>query len=313
MKLKVRLRQRYFRCIGLPFLLLLLTRFKSVSTCSNESSPLQLVKIKFTTQVVRNEYIVAFNAYYKSQAREKFIAAALNGSDVRNWRIVARNNPASDYPSDFDVVALEETENSQDGLDALRHHPAVRRVTPQRMVHRSLHFENATEFEAEADNLTNTHSFERWQSSRPLKRLSLAVNKQFWQSTGRHTSRRLLRAIPRQVTAILQADALWHMGITGAGVKVAVFDTGLAKTHPHFKRIKERTNWTSEKTLDDGLGHGTFVAGVIASHRECLGLAPDAELHVFRVFTNNQVCYTVSESFICSFIRDSEISVIIQL
>lgn len=292
MKLKVRLRQRYFRCIGLPFLLLLLTRFKCARGCSSDSSSPQYVKVKFTTQIVKNEYIVAFNGYYKSQARERFIAAALNGSDVSNWKVIARNNPASDYPSDFDVVTLEETDNSQHGLEALRLHPAVRRVTPQRMVHRSLNFENATDLYGDGDNSTSTESFERWQSSRPLKRLSLAVNKQFWQSTGRHTSRRLLRAIPRQVTAILQADALWHMGITGAGVKVAVFDTGLAKTHPHFKRIKERTNWTSEKTLDDGLGHGTFVAGVIASHRECLGLAPDAELHVFRVFTNNQVSYT---------------------
>ena len=63
---------------------------------------------------------------------------------------------------------------------------------------------------------------------------------------------------------------------------------GLSKTHPHFKRVRERTNWTNEKTLDDGLGHGTFVAGVIASSAECLGFAPDAEVHVFRVFTNNQ-------------------------
>ena len=38
-----------------------------------------------------------------------------------------------------------------------------------------------------------------------------------------------------------------------------------------------------------GLGHGTFVAGVIASHKECLGFAPDADIYVFRVFTNNQV------------------------
>jgi len=37
-----------------------------------------------------------------------------------------------------------------------------------------------------------------------------------------------------------------------------------------------------------GLGHGTFVAGVIASQSECLGFTPDAELHVFRVFTNSQ-------------------------
>ena len=84
----------------------------------------------------------------------------------------------------------------------------------------------------------------------------------------------------------------------GTGVKVAVFDTGLAKTHPHFKKIKERTNWTSEKTLDDGLGHGTFVAGVIASSQECLGFAPDAELHVFRVFTNNQVIQSFNSRYL---------------
>ena len=38
-----------------------------------------------------------------------------------------------------------------------------------------------------------------------------------------------------------------------------------------------------------GLGHGTFVAGVIASNKDCLGFAPDADLYIFRVFTNNQV------------------------
>lgn len=151
-------------------------------------------------------------------------------------------------------------------------------------------------------------------------------NNEFWQAPNhRYVSRRLLRAVPRQITTILQADILWGMGVTGRGVKVitnssayllrifkkinfnnpksteiiscfclfvqvAIFDTGLAASHPHFKKIKERTNWTNEKTLEDGLGHGTFVAGVIASSsRECLGFAPDAELHVFRVFTNAQV------------------------
>jgi membrane-bound transcription factor site-1 protease len=147
---------------------------------------------------------------------------------------------------------------------------------------------------------------------------------QFWQATGRLSSRRLLRAVPRQITSILQADALWNLGITGnlqpqvtldleiarnvflgAGVKVAVFDTGLAKGHPHFRKVKERTNWTHEKSFDDGLGHGTFVAGLIASSAECLGLAPDAELHIFRVFTNNQVqfsCFYVG-SVLCLCIR----------
>ena len=39
----------------------------------------------------------------------------------------------------------------------------------------------------------------------------------------------------------------------GKGVRVAIFDTGLPKGHPHFKNVKDRTNWTGEKTLDDGI------------------------------------------------------------
>lgn len=38
------------------------------------------------------------------------------------------------------------------------------------------------------------------------------------------------------------------------------------------------------------MGHGTFVAGVVASTDEkCPGFAPEVDLYTFRVFTNNQV------------------------
>lgn len=47
----------------------------------------------------------------------------------------------------------------------------------------------------------------------------------------------------------------------GSGVKVAVFDTGLSEKHPHFKNVKERTNWTNEKTLDDGKIPQQFIFG----------------------------------------------------
>ena len=72
-----------------------------------------------------------------------------------------------------------------------------------------------------------------------------------------------------------------------------MFDTGLARNHPHFRNVRDRTDWTDEKTLEDHLGHGTFVTGVIASSSECLGFAPDSELFIFRVFTNNQVRYNI--------------------
>jgi subtilisin family serine protease len=52
---------------------------------------------------------------------------------------------------------------------------------------------------------------------------------------------------------------------------------------------RERTNWTHEPTLEDGLGHGTFVAGVIGgSDGACPGFAPEVDLYTFRVFTNDQ-------------------------
>ncbi|KAK3868639.1 hypothetical protein Pcinc_025981 [Petrolisthes cinctipes] len=330
------------------------------------------VKIQYSSSIVENEYIVAFNGYYRQEARERFIQAALNETTVVRWEVMPRNNPASDYPSDFDVVQIQELHKNE-GLDALKDHPAVKRVTAQRMVIRHLHFINSTDdddhhlssspantstdslttdddlgvfniseadLSLDIDNELTENNMEdseevivdvdyegylsegddvkedmesaetgvgcvgeecgkegeekgTWPASRKFRRSSLTLGTAFWQTTGRHSSRRLLRTIPRQITSTLQADVLWSMGITGAGVRVAVFDTGLSKSHPHFKRIKERTNWTNEKTLDDGLGHGTFVAGVIASSgKTCLGFAPDAELHIYRVFTNNQVSYT---------------------
>ncbi|XP_020100151.1 subtilisin-like protease SBT6.1 isoform X2 [Ananas comosus] len=96
-----------------------------------------------------------------------------------------------------------------------------------------------------------------------------------------------------QVTSLFGAERLWAKGFTGSQVKMAIFDTGIRADHPHFRNIKERTNWTNEDTLNDNLGHGTFVAGVIAGEAaECLGFAPDTEIYAFRVFTDAQVSYT---------------------
>lgn len=62
---------------------------------------------------------------------------------------------------------------------------------------------------------------------------------------------------------------------------------------------QERTNWTNEDTLNDNLGHGTFVAGVIAGEdSECLGFAPDTEIYAFRVFTDAQVMYIAFPSVV---------------
>ena len=45
--------------------------------------------------------------------------------------------------------------------------------------------------------------------------------------------------------------------------------------------------------MDDFIGHGTFVAGVIAgTDASCPGMAPDVEMHVFRIFNKAQKAYT---------------------
>lgn len=55
---------------------------------------------------------------------------------------------------------------------------------------------------------------------------------------------------------------MYGMSGLGAGVRVAIFDTGIYENHAHFRNIVERTNWTEEKSLNDDVGHGSFVAGV---------------------------------------------------
>lgn len=323
---------------------------------TNRTHPSHRLEIQYETTVIRNEHIVQFNKYLDAEEREQHITDALNGSTAIKWQIIKRENAASKYPSDFDVVMIDE-DAPYTARQALRSHPTIKSVTPQRMVHRTLKYipilsnetNNATatnkddghetdfneanavdsddddrggEHDDDEDErilqelIDKLHAASDEDASEPecddknclfrhfRRGLANAQNSENDQTprdsdmfksapSNRHTNRRLMRAtIPRQLTSMLRADGLWSMQVTGKGIRVAVFDTGLARDHPHFKRVKERTNWTNEKTLDDGVSHGTFVAGVIASSKDCLGFAPDAELHIYRVFTNNQISYT---------------------
>ena len=91
----------------------------------------------------------------------------------------------------------------------------------------------------------------------------------------------------------LNAHALWKEGYTGKGVKVAIFDTGLSRRTYYVNNVVERKDWTTENTLEDGVGHGTFVAGMVAgTNPSCMGMAPDSELYIYRVFTSRRVSFT---------------------
>jgi subtilisin family serine protease len=60
------------------------------------------------------------------------------------------------------------------------------------------------------------------------------------------------------------APAAWDAGLSGAGVDVAVLDTGVDTDHPDLVgKVVEQANFTDDPTAADGNGHGTHVASVI--------------------------------------------------
>ena len=130
----------------------------------------------------------------------------------------------------------------------------------------------------------------------------------------------------------------WDVGYTGAGMRIAVIDTGLDLDHPSFAEAPENPSLTMEEveevitslnasklyrgltaqrvyrsekvpyafnyvdeTLDvthdnDNQGdHGTHVAGIAAANHiettEVVGVAPDAQLLIMKVFGSNGGAY----------------------
>jgi subtilisin len=75
---------------------------------------------------------------------------------------------------------------------------------------------------------------------------------------------------------------------TGAGIGVAVIDTGIQSTHPDLQ-VHGGVNCSTGTSYDDGNGHGTHVAGTIAAKKNgtgVIGVAPDAKLYAVRVLNN---------------------------
>ncbi|MDD1535394.1 MULTISPECIES: S8 family serine peptidase [unclassified Bradyrhizobium] len=93
----------------------------------------------------------------------------------------------------------------------------------------------------------------------------------------------------------------------GAGIKIAVIDSGLAPTHRNLRGITEGTSivgndkaaWTV-----DTIGHGSHCAGIIAggpigSGGGIRGFAPAAEIHVCRIFPGGRFSDLVSALDYC--------------
>lgn len=86
----------------------------------------------------------------------------------------------------------------------------------------------------------------------------------------------------------IDAEYAWLHNIKGAGVKVAVLDTGIDYTHSDLKNnCKGGINLiNSRKDYKDDNGHGSFVAGIIAAEDNnigVIGVAPQASLYGVKV------------------------------
>ncbi len=102
-------------------------------------------------------------------------------------------------------------------------------------------------------------------------------------------------AIPWGVSDV-GAPAAWAAGVTGAGVKVGIIDTGIDYTHPDLVVVGGydfNTNSTSPTDYTDNVpscdGHGTHVAGTVAARQNgigVVGVAPNAQLYALKVFSD---------------------------
>ena len=101
---------------------------------------------------------------------------------------------------------------------------------------------------------------------------------------------------------LLGATEVWEMSdgnglpVTGKGMKIGIIDTGIDYNHPDlggpgFPNDKVVGGYDFADDDDDPMdppeqGHGTAVAGIAAGNGKVKGMAPDALLYAYKVFSN---------------------------
>lgn len=95
-----------------------------------------------------------------------------------------------------------------------------------------------------------------------------------------------IEEFPQAGLFLMRVPPYWARS-QGEGARVGIIDTGCDLSHREFAgRIVASRDFTGKGTAQDGHGHGTHVAGIVAAARDgkgVVGVAPAAELVVAKV------------------------------
>ncbi len=95
------------------------------------------------------------------------------------------------------------------------------------------------------------------------------------------------QTIPYGITMV-NAPVVWPR-TSGAGVRVAVLDTGISQYHPDRGNVVDSVSFVTGEAVEDFHSHGTHTSGTIAAADNnigVIGVAPQADLLIAKVLDN---------------------------
>lgn len=108
--------------------------------------------------------------------------------------------------------------------------------------------------------------------------------------------------IPWGLDAIKAQEVWREYGVKGKGVKICVLDSGVMASHEDFRQSNfdgyYGNEFVSPHWYEDRKGHGTHITGTIAASDNTIGIvgiAPEAETYVVRVFDDDRTFYDFAD------------------